>query len=72
VGPDIPDTPSCGGAVQRAFEAVLNNPSAECTPFTKVLVFQAVDQGWIRLDEALTRYRVGLEEYRSWQNAAMR
>jgi hypothetical protein len=62
-------SPLARAARKRILDALPKNNLVHWTPATKALVVQAVEGGWLQLDEALVRYRMGLEEYRSWQDA---
>ena len=53
--------------VEAALAALPKSYAVQWRPATKALVVQAVEGGWLMLEEALARYRMSLEEYRTWQ-----
>lgn len=52
---------------KRGLAALPKTYAVHWTPATKALVVEAVEGGWLMLDDALARYCLSLEEYRSWQ-----
>ena len=69
---DLPDDTLARRRTKRALDALPKSYSVQWTPSTKAVVVQAVEGGWLMLDEALTRYRMSLEEYQTWQDAFKR
>ena len=66
---DFPMGRSLAAARKRVLAALPKTYAVHWTPTTKALVVEAVEGGWLMLDEALARYRMSLEEYRGWKEA---
>lgn len=73
MNPELPEPPVATSRASEAAESSLPpSYSVRWGLNRKAMVVEAIDSGLIRLEEALDRYRMSVEEYHGWRLAVSR